>query len=89
MRYARSTAVVIGLICVGVLGGCGSGLSGSSTCKEFMAASSDEQYRVVSELAQKYRKPNYATPLGRPAVPYYCAARPNTTLDEFFDRASG
>lgn len=61
-------------------------LSGSSTCKDFMNASSDEQNTVIDSLAQKYNKPDLATPLGRPEVPYECAGNPNETLDQLFSR---
>jgi hypothetical protein len=62
------------------------GLSGSSTCQDFMNASSDEQYRITTSLAQKYHKPDLATPLGRPEVPYECANNPKETLDQLFSR---
>lgn len=68
-------------------GGCSSGLSEASTCSEFLAADPTEQHQVVQQLAGKYQKPDYATPLGMPAVPYYCANHPDTTLDEFFSAA--
>ena len=63
---------------------CAAKLDGSSTCTVFMNSSEQEQYDVVSSLASKYQKPDYATPLGRPNIPYYCAAKPNMTLDQLF-----
>jgi hypothetical protein len=82
------------LVCLGVSGllisGCsGSGLSASSTCSQFMNASQQAQETVVSQLAAKYDKPDYATPLGEPDVPYYCASNPNVTLGQFFSEATG
>ncbi len=72
-----------------LLGACNSsGLSASSTCSQFMAASPEAQQQVVSELASQYQKPDYATPLGEPEVPYYCADNPNVTLGQFFSQAS-
>jgi hypothetical protein len=68
--------------------GCGGGLDGSSTCAEFMNASQGEQDQVINSLAAKYRKPDYTSPLGRPAVPYYCATHPKVTLGQFFAGAS-
>jgi hypothetical protein len=68
--------------------GCGPvGLSGASTCSDFMKASSQDQQQIVSELAGKYQKPDYATPLGQPEIPYYCATHPKITLDQFFAAA--
>jgi hypothetical protein len=66
----------------------GSGLSASSTCSAFMAASPGAQQQVTDQLAAQYDKPDYATPLGAPEVPYYCASNPNTTLGQFFQKAS-
>jgi hypothetical protein len=65
------------------------GLSGSSTCGDFLKASPADQQQITSQLAGKYNKPDYATPLGEPEVPYYCASNPNVTLDQFFAHASG
>jgi len=52
-----------------------------------MSASPQAQQTVVDQLAQQYNKPDYATPLGSPEVPYYCSSNPNVTLGEFFERA--
>lgn len=82
--YARITA---GMAALTLLGGCslaGGGLDGASTCDDFMHASAEEQMDVTQALAGEYRKPDYATPLGAPAVPYFCAQNPDVTLDEFF-----
>lgn len=65
----------------------GSSLSASSTCSQFMAASPQDQQTIVDQLAQQYDKPDYATPLGSPEVPYYCTSNPNVTLGEFFKHA--
>ena len=68
--------------------GCaGSGLSASSTCKEFMAASASEQHEVIDQLASHYDKAVYATPLGEPEVPFYCSSSPSVTLGQFFQKA--
>src|SRR5580693_4557162 len=68
-------------VCVGsalALSACGGGtLSASSSCKDFMAASPTEQHEAIDSLAGDYRKPDYASPLGEPEVPYYCAANPS------------
>lgn len=66
---------------------CSVGLSGSSTCREYMQASTEAQHRVVSDLASKYEKGVWATPMGFPGVAYYCASHATTTLDEFFAAA--
>lgn len=68
---------------------CGGGLSGSSTCRDFMNASADQQQQIVDKLAAQYHKPDYTTPLGAPEVPYFCAANPDVTLDQFFQNAAG
>lgn len=68
--------------------GCGAaGLSESSTCKDFLAADPADQQSITQQLAGKFGKPDYATPLGMPEVPYYCASNPDTTLKEFFESA--
>lgn len=73
-----------------IFAGCGGeGLSQSSTCKDFLAADPADQQSITQQLAGKFNKPNYATPLGLPAVPYYCASHPDTTLQEFFESAGG
>jgi hypothetical protein len=76
-------------ITAGIVGaGCGeAGLSESSTCKEFLAAAPADQQSVTQQLAGKFGKSDYATPLGMPAVPYYCANHPDVTLQEFFESA--
>ena len=71
------------------LAGCGAGLSGSSTCKDYLGASSQDQQTIVEKLAAQYQKPDYATPLGFPEVAYWCASEPSATLDHFFQIASG
>lgn len=87
MRLATLLALsgVSGLL----ISGCnGSGLSASSTCSQFMDASQQAQESIISQLATKYDKPDYATPLGEPEVPYYCASNPNVTLGQFFSNAN-
>jgi len=75
---------------VATLSSCGSGgLSASSSCQDFMHASSEEQHEIVDRLASQFNKPDYTTPLGEPEVPYYCTANPSTTLGEFFQKAEG
>jgi hypothetical protein len=69
--------------------GCGSGLSESSTCQDFLAADASSQQSIVQQLAGKYHKPAYATPLGMPEVPYYCASHADMTLKQFFSIADG
>jgi hypothetical protein len=69
--------------------GCGSGLSASSSCQAFVNASPDDQHAIVCRLAVKYNKPMYATPVGQPEVPFYCASHPKVTLAQFFEQAAG
>ena len=45
------------------------------------------QQTAVEKLAAQYDKPDYATPLGMPEVPYYCSANPSATLGYFFSHA--
>jgi hypothetical protein len=72
-----------------LISACGpSELSASSTCAQFMNASTQDQEAVVNKLAAQYQKPDYATPLGAPEVPYYCASNPNVTLGQFFAKAN-
>jgi len=87
MFHARTPWLVIVLLAF-LVAACGSsGLTGASTCDEFMHATAEEQQRATVSLAGEYGKPDYATPLGIPAVPYYCASHPDETLDDFFANA--
>jgi hypothetical protein len=85
-RAASMMCVAIGVGTV-LISGCGSGLSASSTCKDFSEASFEEQAKVISSLSSKYDTPAYTTPLGEPEVGYYCASSPDTTLETFFAQA--
>jgi hypothetical protein len=68
--------------------GCGdSGLAASSTCRDFVDASPEAQAEAISQLSGEFETPEYNTPLGSPEVGYYCAGNPDTTLEEFFQRA--
>jgi hypothetical protein len=90
MRTSRKiSALAAPLAVLSLLGvGCaGSGLSASSSCKDFMAASASERHEVIDQLSSHYDKPAYATPLGEPEVPYYCTASPSVTLGQFFQKA--
>jgi hypothetical protein len=90
MRTSQKiSALAAPLVALSLLGaGCaGSGLSASSTCKDFMAASASEQHEVIDQLSSDYKKAAYATPLGEPEVPYYCSASPSVTLGQFFQKA--
>lgn len=93
IRPTRSTITLTRLGAAAVAGlisltGCSIGLSGSSTCADYMNAGDQQQRQVVSQLASKHRKGVWATPMGFPGVAYYCASHPSTTLDEFFESAS-
>jgi hypothetical protein len=70
------------------LSACGiGGLSASSSCRDFMNASATDQHEIVDQLASDYKKPDFATPLGEPEVPYYCTANPSITLGQLFQKA--
>jgi len=86
----RTALVAVTLMSLGLaVSSCQTGgLSASSTCKDFLNASASDQQQVVSQLAGQYNKPDFATPLGEPDVPYYCAGNPNATLGQFFSHAS-
>jgi hypothetical protein len=92
MMKRSLVTLVLAILVVGtgaLLSACGGGaLSATSTCQDFMQASPTEQQQVISQLAEQYHKPSYATPLGEPEVPYYCADNPNVTLGDFFSHAS-
>lgn len=81
LRFAAATAVAVPVL---LTAGCGDELSGSSTCADFMKASSEQQDQIVNTLATKYHKPDFTSPLGRPEVNYDCAQRPTITLDQYF-----
>jgi hypothetical protein len=81
---AASLTATLGLAACG-----GSTLSAASTCHDFMNADATTQHEAVDRLAAQYSKPDYATPLGEPEVPYFCSANPSVTLGSFFARAEG
>lgn len=85
-RAAAGAPVAALLLLLGLTACNIGGLSGSSTCRDFMNAPSDQQYRITTSLAAKFHKPDMATPLGRPEVPYECANNPNETLNQLFSR---
>lgn len=90
LRGVRRIFAVAGVGSALAISACGgASLSASSSCQSFMAASPTEQHEVIDQLAGDYRKPDFASPLGEPEVPYYCAANPSTTLGEFFNKAEG
>jgi protein-disulfide isomerase len=71
------------VVLVSACGG-SSGLSASSSCKDFGNAKPEEQVEVISKLATEYRTPELTTPLGEPDVAYACASEPEMTLETFF-----
>jgi hypothetical protein len=78
--------LVLGLVISSA--GCGSsGLSASSSCRQFSEASPEDQATAISSLSSKFDTPEYSTPLGSPEVGYYCAGNPEVTLEEFFEQA--
>jgi hypothetical protein len=84
MRPVTPVVLVL-LVAASFASGCGSsGLSENATCQDFLGADASAQQSVVQQLAGKYHKPDYATPLGMPGVPYYCATHPDVTLKQFF-----
>lgn len=87
---AITVIIVLGILTAVIYGitNSGSGLSGSSTCEQYLAASSDDQHAVVNKLATQYGKPDYVSPLGFPEVAYWCTAQPNATLTQFFKNAN-
>ena len=85
----RETAglAAIAAVSVGVLTGCSvSGLSASSSCKDFMAASPEEQQRAISKLSSQFDTPEVATPLGSPSIAYNCSSAPSMSLEQLFRR---
>ena len=85
-RYATAAAMSLVFAAASACGP-SAGLSENSTCKDFLAASAQDQQSITQQLAGRYQKPDYATPLGMPEVPYACAADPSMTLKQFFQRA--
>jgi hypothetical protein len=88
-RTARLSVALAGVLSTLAFTACGSALSASSSCHDFMNASGSAQHEIVDQLAGRYHKAAYATPLGEPEVPYYCSANPAVTLGQFFERAEG
>ncbi|HEX3898353.1 MAG TPA: hypothetical protein VHW74_04225 [Mycobacteriales bacterium] len=89
-RLRRPALVAAGVVLIGCSAtACigGSGLSASSTCRDFLNASPSAQQSIIDKLAAQYDKPDYSTPLGAPEVPYACSANPDMTLGQFFQQA--
>lgn len=83
---AVTAALLVGAFLA--LAGCSSGLSASSSCEDFMAASPEDQASAISKLATEFDAPDLATPLGSPNVSYTCSSNPDTSLEEVFSRFS-
>ncbi len=66
------------------LSACGSGLTASSSCKDFMEASPEDQSSAISKLSSQFDTPEVATPLGSPNVAYTCSSNPDMSLEELF-----
>ena len=74
-----------------VAGGCsglGTSIGASTSCKDFLHASPQDQEAAVSKVAADMRAGNAVTPLGRPNVNYICANSPGKTLGDAV-RATG
>jgi hypothetical protein len=85
MRLRSRTPVLLTCLALAgpILSGCGgSGLSASSSCQDFLSASTQDQDAAVSKLAGELHAPDAVTPLGRPNVNYLCANEPNMTLGD-------
>jgi hypothetical protein len=87
MRTSRKiSALAAPIAMLSLLGvGCsGSGLSASSSCKDFMTASQEEQAEAISKLSSKFDTPEVATPLGTPSIAYTCSSNPDMSLEKLF-----
>jgi hypothetical protein len=79
-RLTRTMGLLVaGALSTVLLAGCG-GLSASSSCSDYLNASSSDQSAVLSSLAVQYHQPELATILGTEGVAYTCAEYPNWTL---------
>lgn len=78
------------LVAIGglVLSGCGD-LSASSSCEDFMNASSEEQAQAISKLSVEFDTPSIATPLGSPSIAFTCSSNPDMALEEVFKQYGG
>lgn len=81
-RAARLWAlIVVWALALATLSSCGGGLSGDSTCSEYLQASSQDQEQAVSKLvSQLHAEASLLTPLGFPEVAYQCGSNPDETL---------
>ena len=83
---ARLALLVTGSTLVFSGCGIGSGLSASSSCKNFMAASQEEQAQAISKLSSQFDTPEGATPLGSPSIAYTCTPNPDMSLEDLFHK---
>lgn len=79
---ARGFAIGSSLVVAIALSGCGSGITASTRCSEFLHASLQDQDAAVFRVASDMRAGNAVTPLGRPNVNYICANAPDKTLGD-------
>jgi hypothetical protein len=93
MRTSRTISVlaaplaVLSLLGAGCAGSVlGSGLSASSSCKDFMTASQEEQTEAISKLSSQFDTPEVATPLGTPSIAYTCTPNPDMSLEVLFHK---
>lgn len=82
-KLAGSLIVAVTIFLLGCGGG---GLSASSSCEDFLAASPEDQQQTISKLSSEFETPELTTPLGEPNVGYVCASSPEMTLEEVFQR---
>jgi hypothetical protein len=80
-----ASLTVLSLLGTGCAGSVlGSGLSASSSCKDFMSASQEEQTEAISKLSSQFDTPEVATPLGTPSISYTCSSNPDMSLEKLF-----
>lgn len=77
--------MLAGLVIIAV-SGCGNSLDASSSCKDFLNASRQDQDAAVNKVASDKRAGSAVTPLGRPNINYLCANSPDMTLGDAVSR---
>jgi hypothetical protein len=83
-RFALVPTVAVAVMFLGCGGG---GLSASSSCGDFLAASPEDQTQTISQLSSQFDTPELTTPLGEPNVAYVCSSSPEMSLEEVFQRS--
>jgi hypothetical protein len=88
LRLARTMGLVVaGALGTSLLAGCGGGLTTSSSCSDYLAASSADQNAVVTQLIQGSGLPAGSNLVNgdRALLATFCGNTPSNTVQQAYD----